>query len=88
MSKLQPSRRVAALALTVALGTALAACGHHDDQPTTPTNPSPTPVASDAYVTYVLQQTASSSDTAEPASTDGVAATTPETSEPIPLSGT
>jgi len=90
MRTLPPDRRGRlAAGAALALAALLAACGGSDhSSPPVTQNPSPPPVATDAYVTYVLQQTATSSDTAEPGSIDGVAATAPETSEPIPLSGT
>lgn len=88
MIKLLANRRgrLALAALPVLL--ALAACGHHDDD----NNPggggttNPPPVAtSDAFVTYVSQQVATQSETAEPQSTDGVNPTVPENTEPVAL---
>ena len=86
MSKLLANRRgrLALVALPVLL--ALAACGHHDDddnQGGSGTNPPG--ATSDAFVTYVSQQVATQSDTAEPQSTDGVSAPVPENSEPVAL---
>jgi hypothetical protein len=92
MNKLQAKRylRLTAAALPVLL--ALAACGghHHDDPAPAPTpTPTPPPVSmTDAFITYVTQQVAALSETAEPVSTDGVTATAPENSEPVPVPNT
>jgi hypothetical protein len=74
----------------LALAALLAACHHHDDDNGGSTTPppvttTPPPSAMDAFFTYVSQVVASLSDTAEPTSTDGVTATTPENTEPQPL---
>jgi len=87
MSKLLANRRgrLALAALPVLL--ALAACGHHDDDDNTGGGGGTTPpvATSDAFVTYVSQQVATQSETAEPQSTDGVNPTVPENSEPVAL---
>jgi len=87
MSKLLANRRgrLALAALPVLL--ALAACGHHHDDDNTGGGGGTTPpvATSDAFVTYVSQQVATQSDTAEPLSTDGVNPTVPENSEPVAL---
>ena len=87
MSKLLANRRgrLALVALPVLL--ALAACGHHHDDDNTGGGGGTTPpvATSDAFVTYVSQQVATQSDTAEPLSTDGVNPTVPENSEPVAL---
>jgi hypothetical protein len=87
MSKLLANRRgrLALAALPVLL--ALAACGHHHDDDNTGGSGGTTPpvATSDAFVTYVSQQVATQSDTAEPLSTDGVNPTVPENSEPVAL---
>jgi hypothetical protein len=89
MTKLQ-ARRLCRLAAALPLALALAACGSsHHDNPTTPTTPTTPPVSmTDAFITYVTQQVASLSETAEPASTDGVTATAPENTEPVPVPST
>lgn len=90
MTKLHTAARrpFAALAL-VALAALLGACHHNDDDHRPPaTETPPPPVATDAFITYVSQQVATQSDTAEPLSTDGVSATTPENTEPLPVPGT
>jgi hypothetical protein len=91
MTKLQTMARrpFAALAL-VALAALLGACHHNDDDrppPVAETPPPPPPVATDAFITYVSQQVATQSDSAEPLSTDGVSVTTPEDTEPLPVPG-
>jgi hypothetical protein len=90
MTKLQTMARrpFAALAL-VALAALLGACHHNDDDnPPVAQTPTTPPVATDAFITYVSQQVATQSDSAEPLSTDGVGATAPEDTEPLPVSGT
>jgi hypothetical protein len=74
-------------AALLALGVAMTACGHHDHDRSPGNGNTDPPVATDAFVTYVAQQTATQDDTGEPLSTDGVNVTTPETSEPSPLPG-
>ena len=87
MSKLLANRRgrLALAALPVLL--ALAACGHHHDDDNTGGGSGTTPpvATSDAFVTYVSQQVATQSETAEPLSTDGVNPTVPENTEPVAL---
>jgi hypothetical protein len=88
MSKLQANRRGRLMLAALPVLLALAACGHHDDDDNGGggNNPSQPPVAtSDAFVTYVSQQVATQSDTAEAQSTDGVNATVPENTEPVAL---
>jgi nitrous oxide reductase accessory protein NosL len=75
--------RLAALVLAAAL----AACHQHDDGTVAAPSASPDPVATDAFISYVSQVVAAQSDTAEPGSTDGVAVTTPDDTEPLPLPG-
>lgn len=67
------------------LAAGLAGCG--DDNAPRPTLPGPPPpvASSDQFIAYVQQAVATSSDTDEPASTDGVTATMPDTSEPVPV---
>jgi hypothetical protein len=89
MTKLDTMARrpFAALAL-VALAALLGACHHNDDdKPPVAETPAPPPVATDAFITYVSQQVATQSDSAEPLSTDGVGATAPEDTEPLPVPG-
>jgi len=88
---LNQSRKQLGLAV-LALAALLAACHNNDDDDhggstTTPppVTTTPPPSAIDAFFTYVSQVVASVSDTAEPASTDGVTVTTPEDTEPQPL---
>lgn len=87
MSKLLANRRgrLALAALPVLL--VLAACGHHHDDDNTGGGGGTTPpvATSDAFVTYVSQQVATQSETAEPLSTDGVNPTVPENTEPVAL---
>ncbi|WP_323140262.1 hypothetical protein [Massilia phyllosphaerae] len=86
MSKLLANRRgrLALAALPVLL--VLAACGHHhDDDNTGGGGTTPPGATSDAFVTYVSQQVATQSETAEPLSTDGVNPTVPENTEPVAL---
>jgi hypothetical protein len=75
----------AALALTLALG----ACHHSDDDRPTPGpvggTPNPPPAMTDAFFAYVSQIVAAFSDTAEPASLEGVTVTAPDDTEPQPL---
>jgi hypothetical protein len=94
MTKFQTiARRSLAATVVVALAALLPACHNndHDDNhgggtPPVADNPNP-PVATDAFITYVSQQVATLSDTGEPLSTDGVSATAPETTEPLPIPG-
>jgi hypothetical protein len=89
MTKLQTMARrpFAALAL-VALAALLGACHHNDDdRPPPVAETPPPPVATDAFITYVSQQVATQSDSAEPLSIDGVGATAPDTTEPVPVPG-
>jgi hypothetical protein len=89
MTKLQTMARrpFAALAL-VALAALLGACHHNDDdRPPPVAETPPPPVATDAFITYVSQQVATQSDSAEPLSIDGVSATAPDTTEPVPVPG-
>jgi hypothetical protein len=75
----------------LAMAVSLAACHHNDDDdkgggstpPPVTTTPPPSTV--DAFFSYVSQVVANLSDTAEPTSTEGVTATTPENTEPQPL---
>jgi hypothetical protein len=75
--------RLAALVLAAAL----AACHQHDDGTVASPSASPDPVATDAFISYVSQVVEVQSDTAEPGSTDGVAVTAPDDTEPLPLPG-
>lgn len=78
--------KIAHLAAALALAAALGACHHNDDdKPTPPVAETPPPTATDAFFAYVSQIVATFSDTAEPASTDGVTVTAPENTEPQPL---
>jgi ABC-type uncharacterized transport system auxiliary subunit len=76
------------LAAALALAATLGACHHNDDdKPMTPPvaeTPPPTSMT-DAFFAYVSQIVATFSDTAEPASTDGVTVTAPDNTEPQPL---
>ena len=91
MKKLQTKRgRLPVLALALALAATLGACHHSDDddmgsKPPVAETPNPPPAMTDAFFAYVSQIVATASDTAEPASTDGVTATAPEDTEPQPL---
>jgi hypothetical protein len=77
------------LAAALALAVLLGACHHHDDDRPTPgpvgETPNPPPAATDAFFAYVSQIVATFSDTAEPASTEGVTVTAPDNTEPQPL---
>jgi hypothetical protein len=90
---LNQSRKRLGLAV-LALAALLAACHNNDDDhgggttTTPPVTTTPPTSAIDAFFTYVSQVVASVSDTAEPASTDGVTPTTPENTEPQPLPAT
>jgi hypothetical protein len=83
--------RLPVLALGLALAMSLGACHHGDDDdnkgstPPVAETPSPPTTMTDAFFAYVSQIVATLSDTAEPASTDGVAVTAPENTEPQPL---
>jgi hypothetical protein len=84
-------RALAAVAV-LGLATIVAACHHNDDdrgmgQPPVGGTPTTPPVATDAFVTYVAQVVATQDESSEPASSEGVAATAPETTEPQPLPG-
>jgi hypothetical protein len=94
MAHFQPGGRRALAAIAVlGLAAIVAACSdHYDDRdhsqsPPVAGGPNPPPVATDAFVTYLTQVVATQDDTGEPASIEGVAATAPETIEPLPLSG-
>jgi hypothetical protein len=83
------------LLFAVALVATLAACHHHgDDDNTTSTPPvaetptPPPPSTIDAFFSYVSQVVANLTETDEPASTDGVAVTAPDNTEPQPLPAT
>lgn len=86
----QIRRRVRAAVVIAGVAALLAACHHSDDdggavvQPPVGETPNP-PAATDAFVAYVSQLIATQNDTGEPVSIDGVAATTPETTEPQAL---
>ncbi|MGJ7914416.1 hypothetical protein ACI48D_02915 [Massilia sp. LXY-6] len=90
----QSARRALAAMMVLGLASIVAACHHHDDdrdngQGQSPpaggtTNP---PVATDAFVTYVAQVVATQDETSEPASTEGVTVTAPDSAEPVPLPG-
>ena len=90
-----PSSTRRALAAIAVLGLAalVAACSSHDDDrdshqtPPVAGTPTPTPVATDAFITYVTQVVATQDDTGEPGSTEGVAVTAPEDTEPLPVPG-
>jgi ABC-type uncharacterized transport system auxiliary subunit len=85
MKNVQANRaRLPVLAAALALAAVLGACHHHDDDDDN-NKPKPPPVATDAFIAYVSQIVATSSDTAEPASTDGVTVTEPDNTEPQPL---
>jgi hypothetical protein len=91
--QLNGRRALAAMAL-LALASLVAACSGHDDDrdhnqapPPVSGTPNPPPVATDAFVSYVAQVVATQDETGEPASTDGVSATTPEGTEPLPVPG-
>jgi len=75
--------RLAALVLAAAL----AACHQHDDATSAAPSESPGPAATDTFISYVSQQVAAQSDTAEPVPIDAVAVTTPDDTEPQPLPG-
>ena len=69
---------LSAIALSL---VALSGCGSNDNgQPT-----QVTPISADAFVTVVQSTVSSSPNNTEPVATDGIAATSPQTSEPIPL---
>lgn len=95
MKRLHPTGRRALAALAVlGLAVGISACHHNDDdhdggQGTPPPvggTPNP-PTATDAFVTYVTQLIGTQDETSEPGSTDGVATTAPEETEPLPVSG-
>jgi hypothetical protein len=81
--------RLPVLAAALALALTLGACHHSDDDRPTPgpvgETPNPPPAMTDAFFAYVSQVVATFSDTAEPASTDGVTVTAPDNTEPQPL---
>ncbi|MBC7501566.1 MAG: hypothetical protein H7315_13880 [Herminiimonas sp.] len=70
-----------------ALAVVLSACGGGSDNPPAAMveTPPPAPVV-DAFTAGVTTVVASNSDTAEPAAFDSIAATSPETTEPTPVS--
>jgi hypothetical protein len=87
-------RRALAAVAVLGLAAAVAACSDHDDDrdhnqamPPVAGTPNPPPVATDAFVSYVSQVVASQDETGEPAATEGVAATAPEGTEPLPVPG-
>lgn len=94
MARLQSTRRRAYAAIAVlALASLIAACHSHDDDdgdhgqpPPVAGTPNP-PTATDSFVTYVAQLIGTADETSEPASTDGVAVTAPEATEPQPVAG-
>jgi hypothetical protein len=94
MKRLQPTGRRTLMAMAVlGLAVTITACHHGDDdhdpgQGTPPVGATPTPpTATDAFVSYVTQLIGIQDETGEPASIDGVAATAPEGTEPLPVSG-
>ena len=90
MTHLQRTGRGAlAVVVVTALAAVVTACHHSDDDrgqnhPPVGGTPNP-PAVTDAFVTYVTQLVTSQDETSEPASFDGVSATTPETTEPLPV---
>jgi hypothetical protein len=87
-------RRAFAAVAVLGLAAAVAACSDHDDDrgheqtpPPVAGSPNPPPAATDAFVSYVAQVVATQDDTGEPAATEGVAATAPEGTEPLPVPG-
>jgi len=95
MTRLQGSgRRALAAVAVLSLAASVAACHHdHDDdraqdQPAPPVSGTPNPpTVTDAFIAYVTQVVATQDETSEPASIDGVAATAPDATEPVPLPG-
>jgi len=80
-------------ALLVSLALLLGACGgsnerEHVSTPPPPTGTNPPPPAADSFFSLVLSRVASLLDNEEPVATDAVTATTPENTEPEPVSGT
>jgi hypothetical protein len=92
MNKILSGRaRLPVLAAALALAASLAACHHNDDDNhgmtpggpgTGTTNP---PAVTDAFFSYVAQVVATLNEADEPASTDGVAVTAPDNTEPQAL---
>jgi ABC-type uncharacterized transport system auxiliary subunit len=80
--------------LALAAAVALAACHHNDDDhndmkpPPVAETPAPPVSAVDAFFTYVMQLVATSNETSEPGSVDGVVVTAPDNTEPQPLPAT
>ena len=62
--------------------TAISGCGSTDNGQTSPV----TAIVADAFVVVVQTTVSSSPDNSEPVATDGIAATSPETTEAIPVS--
>jgi hypothetical protein len=83
--------RLPVLAAALALAVLLGACHHSGDDKDKPTpgpvgeTPNPPPAMTDAFFAYVSQAVATFSDTAEPASLEGVTVTAPDNTEPQPL---
>lgn len=74
---------LAIVAMVFSLG--LAGCGGgHSDSASLPTNTTAA-VPADSFLSQVSAIVANSSDTAEPAATDSIVATAPETTEPATL---
>jgi hypothetical protein len=85
-------RRLRAAMAVAGLAAMVAACSSHDEDrdttvPPVAGTPTPTPVVTDAFVTYVSQVVATQDETGEPGATDGVAVTAPDETEPLPLPG-
>ena len=87
-------RQARAAIAVLGLAAAVGACHHNDDDhdnnqtpPPVAGTPNPPPVATDAFVSYVAQVVATQDETGEPASTEGVVATAPEGTEPLPVPG-
>ena len=91
MAHLQANKRRALAAMAViGFAAVLAACHHNDDddgigQPPVAETPPPPPATTDAFIAFVTQLIAAPNETGEPVSVDGIAATTPETTEPQPV---
>lgn len=88
MTSMIPRTRNAALLVAVALF--LGACGGSDNDKSTvpppPTGTTPPPVASDTFIDTVRARIASLLETDEPIAVETIPVTSPETTEPEPVS--
>jgi hypothetical protein len=84
-SQRNPWRRLPLALAGAVLAAGLAGCGADNDHQAPPPPPPPPVASGDQFLAYVQQAVATSPDTDEPASIDGVTATMPDTAEAEPV---